>query len=137
MLLLTGGTGTFYPPNNASIMQQVPESRYGVMSGFINLVRNSANITGTAVATAIVAAVMVSMGYLPNLSSVAETGDTALLTAFVSGLRTAYIIIAGLSVRGGGILVHTTGAHAGGSEGCGEAGGALSLTLHHIRRILP
>ncbi|MYE54215.1 MAG: MFS transporter, partial [Chloroflexi bacterium] len=96
MLLLTGGTGTFYPPNNASIMQQVPESRYGVMSGFINLVRNSANITGTAVATAIVAAVMVSMGYLPNLSSVAETGDSGLLTAFVSGLRTAYIIVAGL-----------------------------------------
>ena len=96
MLLLTGGTGTFYPPNNSSIMQQVPESRYGVMSGFINLVRNSANITGTAVATAIVAAVMVSMGFLPNLSSVAETGDVALLTAFVSGLRTAYIIVAGL-----------------------------------------
>ena len=96
MLLLTGGTGTFYPPNNASIMQQVPESRYGVMSGFINLVRNSANITGTAVATAIVAAVMVSMGFLPNLSSVAETGNIALLEAFVSGLRTAYIIVAGL-----------------------------------------
>ncbi len=100
MLLLTGGTGTFYPPNNSSIMQQVPESRYGVMSGFINLVRNSANITGTAVATAIVAAVMVSMGYLPNLSSVAETGDAALLTAFVAGLRTAYIIIAGLMFVG-------------------------------------
>ena len=100
MLLLTGGTGTFYPPNNASIMQQVPESRYGVMSGFINLVRNSANITGTAVATAIVAAVMVSMGFLPNLSSVAETGDVELLTAFVSGLRTAYIIVAGLMVVG-------------------------------------
>ena len=100
MLLLTGGTGTFYPPNNASIMQQVPESRYGVMSGFINLVRNSANITGTAVATAIVAAVMVSMGYLPNLSSVAETGDIGLLTAFVSGLRTAYIIVAGLMLVG-------------------------------------
>ena len=96
MLLLTGGTGTFYPPNNSSIMQQVPESRYGVMSGFINLVRNSANITGTAVATAIVAAVMVSMGFLPNLSSVAETGDTALLESFVAGLRTAYTIVAGL-----------------------------------------
>ena len=100
MLLLTGGTGTFYPPNNSSIMQQVPESRYGVMSGFINLVRNSANITGTAAATAIVAAVMVSMGFLPNLSSVAETGDTALLGAFVSGLRTAYIIVAGLMFVG-------------------------------------
>ena len=96
MLLLTGGTGTFYPPNNASIMQQVPESRYGVMSGFINLVRNSANITGTAVATAIVAAVMVSMGFLPNLSAVGDTGGADLLTAFVAGLRTAYIIVAGL-----------------------------------------
>ncbi len=96
MLLQTSGTGTFYPPNNSSIMQQVPESRYGVMSGFINLVRNSANITGTAVATAIVAAIMVSMGYLPNLSAIAQTGDDGLLTAFVSGLRLAYISIAGL-----------------------------------------
>jgi len=43
---------------------------------------------------------MVSMGFLPNLSSVAETGDTALLTAFVSGLRTAYIIVAGLMFVG-------------------------------------
>ena len=109
MLLLTGGTGTFYPPNNASIMQQVPESRYGVMSGFINLVRNSANITGTAVATAIVAAVMVSMGYLPNLSSIAETGDVGLLTAFVSGLRTAVHHSRGADVRGRGVLVYTTG----------------------------
>ena len=51
-------------------------------------------------ATAIVAAVMVSMGYLPNLSSIAETGDTGLLTAFVAGLRTVYIVIAGLVVVG-------------------------------------
>ena len=96
MLLQTGGTGTFYPPNNSSIMQQVPERRYGVMSGFINLVRNTGNITGTAVATAIVSAVMVSMGFLPNLSAVTEAGDAGLLNAFVSGLRTAYIIVAGL-----------------------------------------
>ncbi len=96
MLLQTGGTGAFYPPNNSSIMQQVPESRYGVMSGFINLVRNSANITGTAVATAIVAAVMVSTGYMPNLSAISQAGDYGLLAAFVSGLRLAYIIIAGL-----------------------------------------
>ena len=96
MLLLAGGTATFYPPNNSSIMQQVPESRYGVMSGFINLVRNSGNITGTAVATAIVSAVMVSMGFLPNISTVTETGDAGLLNAFVAGLRAAYIIIAGL-----------------------------------------
>ena len=102
MILQTSGTGTFYPPNNASIMQQVEESRYGVMSGFINLVRNSANITGTAVATAIVTAVMVSMGFLPNLTAVAGSGDAAegLLSAFVSGLRVAYIIIAGLVLVG-------------------------------------
>ena len=96
MVLQTSGTGAFYPPNNASIMRQVDEAKYGVMSGFINLVRNSANITGTAVATAIVAAVMVSMGYLPNLSAVAETGGEGVLSAFVSGLRLAYLIVAGL-----------------------------------------
>ena len=121
MLLQTSGTGTFYPPNNSSIMQQVPESRYGVMSGFINLVRNSANITGTAVATAIVAAVMVSMGYLPNLSSIAETGDTGLLTAFVTGLRTVYIVIAGLVVVGVVFSFIRPASQPSGSRRRGEA----------------
>ena len=96
MVLQTGGTGTFYPPNNASIMKQVEESKYGVMSGFINLVRNSSNITGTAIATAIVSAVMVSMGFLPNLAAVGEAGGAGLLDAFVSGLRLAYLIVAAL-----------------------------------------
>ena len=100
MALQTSGTGTFYPPNNSSIMRQVEESKYGVMSGFINLVRNSANITGTAVATAIVSAVMVSMGFLPNLTAVADGGGSELLAAFVSGLKLAYIIVAGIVMVG-------------------------------------
>lgn len=100
MVLQTGGTGIFYPPNNASIMRQVDESKYGVMSGFINLVRNSANITGTAVATAIVAGIMFSMGYAPSLTAVSQTGDTGILTAFVSGLRIAYITVAALVFLG-------------------------------------
>ena len=104
------GNGTFYPPNNASILGSVPESKYGVMSGFVNLIRNAGNITGIAVGTAIVTATMASLGFLPSLSAVSEVGGEEIITAFVAGLRITYKIMATLMVasmvlsfiRGGG-----------------------------------
>jgi EmrB/QacA subfamily drug resistance transporter len=100
MVLMVGGNGTFYPPNNASILSTVEESKYGVMSGLVNLVRNSANITGVAVATAIVTAVMASQGLPPSLSAISETGGTEVIDAFVTGLRIAYRIIGTLVILG-------------------------------------
>lgn len=98
MVMMMTGSGTFYPPNNASILSTVDESKYGVMSGFVNLIRNSGNITGIAVATAIVTGVMASSGFEPSLAAVSESGGAGVIEAFVSGLRLAYRIIAGLIV---------------------------------------
>ena len=64
--------------------------KYGVISGFLNLVRNSGNLTSIAVATAIVTAVMGSLGYAPSLAEVSIDSGAGLITAFTDGLRVAY-----------------------------------------------
>ena len=86
-----GGIGIFGPPNNRSILSAVKRSRYGVVSGFLNLVRNSGNVIGVAITTVIVTGVMASKGFPPSLSTVSETGDSELLSAFAAGMRTAYL----------------------------------------------
>ena len=100
MVVQSSGTGTFNAPNNSSILSAVEPERYGVVSAFLNLVRNSGNVTGTAIATAIVTGVMASMGYLPSLAEVSDTGDRGLLSAFTSGLSTSFLWMSSLVVVG-------------------------------------
>ncbi len=100
LMLQSLGGGTFSPPNNSSILSTVEPSKYGVVSGFLNLVRNSANVTGIAVATALVTASMAAEGFPPTLAGVSAEADSALLGAFTEGLRTAYFIVGGFVVVG-------------------------------------
>ena len=51
LMLMNSGMGIFYSPNSSSVMNAVHQSKYGVVSGFLNLVRNAANICSIAVAT--------------------------------------------------------------------------------------
>ena len=94
------GTGTFNPPSNSSILSVVDRSSYGAMSGFLNLVRNSANITGIAVVTTIVVTVMGAQGFEPSLAAVSGSGTQGVLGAFTSGMKTAYLSMAGLAFAG-------------------------------------
>jgi hypothetical protein len=100
MVLQSTGTGTFNAPNNSSILSTVEPSRYGALSGFLNLVRNSANVTSIALVTAIVTASMASMGYEPSLSAVSDEAGQGVVTAFTSGLRVAYLAMGSLVVAG-------------------------------------
>ena len=100
MVLQSIGTGLFNAPNNSSILSAVDRSKYGVVSGFLSLVRNSANVTSIALVTAIVTATMSSMGYEPSLTSVSDGGAVEVLGAFTSGLRTAYLAMGSLVVVG-------------------------------------
>ena len=95
MIMQSFGIGTFNAPNNSSILSAVEPSKYGVISGFLNLVRNSGNLTSIAVATAIVTATMGSLGYAPSLAEVSVDGDPGLVAAFTSGLRMAFRIMSG------------------------------------------
>ena len=99
------GTGTFNAPNNSSILSVVEQSNLGVMSGFLNLVRNSANITGIAVATTIVVTVMGAQGFEPSLGAVSDSGAEGVLGAFTSGMRSAYLVMAGVVVVGAALSV--------------------------------
>ena len=96
MILQSFGMGMFFPPNNSSVLSAVEPSKYGVISGFLNLVRNAGTLTSVALATAIVTATMGSMGYVPSLSGVTADGAPGLLDAFTAGLRSAYLVLAGL-----------------------------------------
>ncbi len=90
MILQSVGIGIFNAPNNSSILSAVEPGKYGVISGFLNLVRNAGNLCSLAVATAIVTATMGALGYEPTLASVAADGAEGVLGAFTSGLRVAY-----------------------------------------------
>ena len=96
MILQSAGLGIFNSPNNSAILSTVDQSRYGVVSALVQLVRNSANVTSIAVTTAIVTATMAFMGYAPSLDAVSEVGSEGVLGAFTSGLRTAYLVMGGL-----------------------------------------
>ncbi len=94
MIMQSTGIGLFNAPNNSSILSAVEPSKFGVISGFLNLVRNSGNLCSIAIATAIVTATMGSLGFEPSLAGVTSEGSEGLLSAFTSGLRVAYSIMA-------------------------------------------
>ena len=100
MILSSCGVGVFNAPNNSSILSAVEPSRYGVISGFLNLIRNSANVTSIALATAIVVATMASMGYPPTLAAVSDGGDAGVFEAFTSGMRVAFLTMGSLILVG-------------------------------------
>ena len=100
MVMQSTGIGIFNAPNNSSILSAVEPSKFGVISGFLNLVRNSGNLCSIAIATAIVTATMGSLGYEPTLAGVTPEGNEGLLTAFTSGLRVAYSMMAVVVLAG-------------------------------------
>jgi EmrB/QacA subfamily drug resistance transporter len=95
LVLQSCGMGVFYSPNSSSVLSAVGRESYGVVSGFLNLVRNTGNVTSVAVATAIVTATMGSLGYEPNLDAVRGGTDIGVRQAFTVGLKYAYITMAG------------------------------------------
>ena len=63
----------------------------------VNLSRNSGNVTGIAIATAIVSGTMLSSGFSSNVEEVmtSSIGSPVLLT-FISGMQTVFVLMAGL-----------------------------------------
>ena len=100
LVLQSAGTGLFGSPNSASIFGASQGSRHGVVAALLSLVRNSANVTSIAVATAVVAATMVSMGYAPDLSNVSGGDDPGLRASFVSGMSLLYLAMGCLLIVG-------------------------------------
>ena len=96
LMLQSAGMGIFYSPSSSSILSAVERERYGVLVGFLNLIRNGANVTSVAMAAAIVTASMGSLGYEPSLDAVRGGGGGGVGFAFTVGLRYAYLTMTGL-----------------------------------------
>jgi MFS family permease len=90
--------GLWNVPNNSQIMGAVPPSALGVVGAFTNLTRNVGNVTGQAIASAVVVAVMVSGGFDIPLSDIATTDGAS--AAFIDGWRAAFLLVTGFSVLG-------------------------------------
>ena len=121
LVIQSAGTGLFGSPNSASIFSAASGNRHGVVSALLSLVRNSANVTSIAVATAVVTSTMVSMGYAPDLGNVSGGEDAGLLRSFVSGMNMLYFGMGCLLLLGAVASFMKGPAPAGVSRGRGVA----------------
>ena len=116
MVVQSVGSGIFGAPNSSAVLSAVEREEYGVASGFLNLVRNAGNVTGIAVATAVVTAVMSSYGVAPSLAEVAERTAPQAITAFVSGLRFAYLSAVAIVLLGAFLSISLKGSQSSSFE---------------------
>ena len=99
------GHGAFSAPNNASVLSVVEREKLGVVSSFLNMIRNAGNVTGTALATAVVTFAMVSRGLPPSLDAVSGAADPQVAQAFTAGMRIAFLVPAVLSCLGSSLYL--------------------------------
>ncbi len=98
LVLVNTGMGMFYSPNSSSVLSTVGRESYGVVSGFLNLVRNSANVISLAIATTIVTVTMGSLGFEPSLEAVRNNSVEGVRTAFTVGMRYAFYVLIALVI---------------------------------------
>ena len=92
------GMGSFYTPNASAVLSTVEQSRYGVATAFMTLMRTGASVIGIALVTSVVTAIMASQGFEPSLDAVSSGGGEGVKAAFTQGLRTAYLGMSSLVV---------------------------------------
>ena len=98
LILVNCGMGMFYSPNSSSVLSAVGRESYGVVSGFLNLVRNSANVISLAIATTIVTVTMGSLGFEPSLEAVRTASVEGVRGAFTVGMRNAFYVLIALVI---------------------------------------
>ena len=98
LVLVNCGMGLFYSPNTSSVLSAVGRESYGVVSGFLNLVRNSANVISLAIATTIVTVTMGSLGFEPSLEAVRTNSVEGVRGAFIVGMRYAFYVLVALVI---------------------------------------
>ena len=105
MVLQGSGMGVFYTPNSSSILSVVARESYGVVSSFLNLVRNAGSVTSIVVATAILTATMRDLGFEPSLEAVPDGGVAGVSHAFVQGIQNSYLTMMCLLLLGMAISI--------------------------------
>ena len=101
LMLQSSGMALFNSPNQSSLLSAVERSRYGVVAGLTQLIRNSANVTSIAVATTVVVVTMATYGVEPSLDAVSPS----VADAFVAGLKWAFLLMAAMLLTGVALAV--------------------------------
>ena len=86
------GIGFIFMPAQNAIYGIINQKDQGVVTGFINMVRNSSTLTSIAVGTAIVTSVMASQGYPASLDAVREGTIAGIYNSFLQGMTTTFLI---------------------------------------------
>ena len=106
VLLINGlAMGLWGVPNNSTILGSVPREAFGVVGALTNLTRNVGNVTGQAIASAVVVGVMAADGFDIPLSEI--TGNQAASASFLDGWKLAYILVMVFSLMGLGLAIFT------------------------------
>ena len=92
------GMGMWMAPNMSATLSTVGRGDLGSMSAFLNLVRNVGSVIGQALATAIIAGIMLSRGVEVQLNELADTADPAITGAFLDGWSLTFLVLAGVTV---------------------------------------
>lgn len=88
---LTGlGMITFVAPNTSAIMGSSSRDYYGIISAFMNLLRNGGHIVGIALPTLILIIVMGSLGYNADMSDPDIINNIGLREAYAEGMRRSF-----------------------------------------------
>ncbi|MBM3945143.1 MAG: MFS transporter, partial [SAR202 cluster bacterium] len=90
LALMGLGLGFIFSPSQNAVYGTVEPDRQGVVTAFINMARNTGQLSSIAVGTAIVTATMGSLGYEASLDVVKE-GDLNVAGAFITGMSRAYL----------------------------------------------
>ena len=92
---LTGlGMITFVAPNTSAIMGSASRDYYGIISAFMNLLRNGGHIVGIALPTLILIIVMGSLGYNADMSDPDIINNIGLREAYAVGMRKSFQVSA-------------------------------------------
>ena len=99
IVVFSCGSAIFMSPNSAGIFMSSANQRHGVVSALVNLSRNSGNITGIVIATAIVAQTMISGGYSSDVDQVLNADpQSSLISLFLSGMKIVFLTMGTLQI---------------------------------------
>ena len=99
------GMGLWSVPNNSIILGSISRARYGVVSALTNLTRNVGNVTGQALASAIVVGIMAADGFDIPLNEIGVTAGAG--DSFLSGWKIAYYSVVGFALVGAALAFFT------------------------------
>ena len=97
------GQGMFQSPNNSSVIGSVPRERYGVVGGFLSMMRNMGMVMGTGLAGSLLSASLVAtVGHvnITMLGHASALNRGPVVTAFMAGMERAYLVAAFLAAAG-------------------------------------